>query len=521
MQYDEETHKLLFFANAYPCLCGVSFDIESKKTVHIYDHFTKSTLANGSFSNGDGTYTMRFHTERSCLYKWNPKEETLTLIRDIDEKTWLVKSISDSNHNTYVPLEGWMTPDGNIVDGPKPEQEMMVWFGKTLDKAYGVTDAGDGSDVYEWNFADGKVKVLCHVANATVYDFVLTKNQEILSVTTFGEFYKFDKNGTLLLSKFLESDSPGIADCMIRLDDHRIIGTPFIAQRFWMLNTETNEGIDAGRAATKCGEVILLWNMGGKVYMASYTEGMLTEYNPNKLISFPENPHIVAQAPGGMRPVADTQDEECLYYSSNHKYGILGCVLTRYNTKTGEASYHDNPIDYENIIALVYDKKNDCLFASTTYRSDCDVSEPKSDVCHLLKIDKNSLQITNQITLPMGTVFSYLIGSVDENNYLLSLVNKDDKHRICLFNTENQNVVEIGETYLEENNIKQIKHAKKQGYFITLSNDNSISLWHFENNTLVKEKDLLKEDGIYCIFPEDNGVLAANAKHVFEIKDIF
>ena len=132
----------------------------------------------------------------------------------------------------------------------------------------------------------------------------------------------------------------------------------YITQRFWIIDTEKGKGFDAGRAAPGRGEVLRVWNIGDKIYMASYTEGILTEYDPAERINFPENPRIVAHPPTGMRPFAHTDDGICLYYSCNHHYGNYGCVLTRYNTQTGEAFYLDDPLPLQNITSLSYSKKH-------------------------------------------------------------------------------------------------------------------------------------------------------------------
>lgn len=521
-QYDKATHKILAFACVGGVLTGVSFDTETKKAVKVYENFTKATLANGGFANGDGTYTVRFTTGYSSLYCWDPVHETLEERCAVLEKITapgFSKNLRDERGFIYIPHMGWLNPyDYTFEEGPTPDTDMN-WFGKIGDIAYGSLSTPLGIEVYQWDMKTGKTTSLCEISNGSDFTTILTDHGDILGVTYYGEVNRFSsKNGALLFSMTLESDAIGRLDCLIRVDDHTLLGTPFITQRFWLLNVQTGEGFDAGRAASGGGEVLRVWNMNGRIYMASYTEGILTEYNPEKRINFPENPRMVAKAPHGMRPVASTQDGECLYYACNHHYGILGCVLTRYNTITGEAFYRDEPWEGQHIISMCYREQDNVIIAGTTYQSDCDATAPSSDQCYVVKIDPVTFEFVTMTKAPSGSARINVVGLLDENRYLVLVTMKDKSVVLATYSAQDESFEMHPEKNCSDYNISQIVYAGKPGMFLILSKG-SIELWDITKENPEVIARFLSDEKIYNIFISGKSIQAATPTHVYDLAD--
>lgn len=521
-QYDAATHKILAFACVDGVLTGVSFDTESKKAVKVYQNFTKATLANGGFANGDGTYTVRFTTGYSSLYRWDPVQETLEEKCAVDTNisaTGFSKNIRDERGFVYVPYMGWLSPfDYTFQDGPKPDKD-MVWFGRIGNTAYGKLPTPLGIEVYRWDMENGNTSPLCEISNGSDFATILTEKGDILGVTYYGEVNRFSsKDGSLLFSMTLDSDAVGRVDCLIRVNDHTLLGTPFITQRYWLLNMQTGEGFDAGRAAAGGGEVLRVWNLNGNVYMASYTEGILTEYDPKKRINFPENPRMVAKAPHGMRPVASTEDGECLYYACNHHYGILGCVLTRYNTVTGEAFYRDEPYPGQHVISMCYRKQDGVIVAGTTYQSDCNVTEPSTDKCYFVKIDPKTLEFGAMTEAPAGSARVNVIGPLDEENYLALITRKDASVILASYSAKEESFTLYPEKNYADYRISQILYAGKPGMFLILSKG-SIELWDITKDAPEVITRFLSDDKIYQIFLSGKSIQAVTPTDVYDIAD--
>ena len=423
MQYDPATKKLLAFAFAYPRLQGVSFDTACCRTAKLYDNFTNSTCLQGGFTNGDGTYTVNLTGNGPAqFYRWDPQKETLSQWKASGcEDRECFKTVTDTAGRVYIPHNGWLDGDTFCQD-MLPKQEMQ-WFGRQGNTVYGTKSTPDGLDIYAWDLPAGTVKKLCSAPDGG--SCVLTQNGEILDVTLYGDILKFASDGTLLLRKQIEANAPGRVDCLIRVDKKTILGTPFITQRFWLMDTQTGITQDIGRAAPSTGEVLKTWNIGGKIYMASYASGYLTEYDPDKGGLFPENPRVITQAPGGMRPVADAQRESTLYFACTHHYGTLGCTLTKYDAQTEQAVHLDDPIPDQHIISLAFDQSQTRLFAGTTFHSDCDVTTPRSDTCYIAELSPDTLEVLQMIPAPKSCAYANVIGCLDADRLLLTFSSKE------------------------------------------------------------------------------------------------
>ncbi len=479
-------------------------------------------MANGGFANGDGTYTVRFTTSYSSLYRWDPVHETLEEKCAVDERVeqaGFAHNIRDERGFVYIPYMGWLNPfDYTFQDGPRPDSDMS-WFGRNGDIAYGMVSTPLGIEINQWDMKTGKVSNLCEVSNGSGFAFSMTEQGDILAVTYYGEVNRFSgKDGALLFSKILDSDAQGHIDCLIRADQHTLLGTPFITQRFWLLNTQTGESFDAGRAASGGGEVLRVWNLNGKVYMASYTEGILTEYDPKKRINFPENPRMVAKAPHGMRPVASTDDGECLYYSCNHHYGILGCVLTRYNTLTGEAFYRDEPCEGQHIISMCYRKEDDIIIAGTTYQSDCLATAASTDRCYAVKIDPKTLEITSMVEAPDGSARVNIAGPIEEDRYLALITMEDKKVVLASYYAKEESIAAHPEKEYADYQISQILYAGKPGYFVVLSKG-SIELWNIVKDTPEVLERFFSDEHIYSIFVSGTSIHAATPTTVYDLNN--
>jgi hypothetical protein len=509
MQYDEASGKLLAVSCQYQNIMGLSFDTRTQKTVKLYDNFTEATYSRGGFPNSDGkTYTIRFTTCHSSLYQWDPEAETLTEKCMIDERSNCVKVIYDDEGRAYIPYMGWLdTSDYTFSRGLRPDRE-MDWFGRIGTNAYGMLEGASDVDIYVWDMTTGKTRVLCTIPDGGDMGVALTKKGEIMAVNVYGMLYKFSaEDGTLLLTRKLDSCAPGRLDCLIRVDDSHILGTPYITQRFWIIDTEKGKGFDAGRAAPGRGEVLRVWNIGDKIYMASYTEGILTEYDPAERINFPENPRIVAHPPTGMRPFAHTDDGICLYYSCNHHYGNYGCVLTRYNTQTGEAFYLDDPLPLQNITSLSYSKKHGFLLGSSTTAADSDCMEPQTDRCYIIRVNPETLEIFSKTETPVGCEFSRIWGRVDDDTYLVSFRMIDKNASFRLYSME-QDCFE--DFVLPEGTVLRAG-TDYPGLFL-LTKDGDLQVWKLgcdsaeQLETLIPMEDAyavhLTGDSVYLVSPE-------------------
>jgi len=507
MQYDEPTGKALFLANTNPGLQAVIYNLKTCETVKIIQDFTTSTLALGGFPNSDGTYTMRFDTVDHSLWRWDPKDDSLVYICDLpsDQDTNIHHRIS-GEHGWYIPNFGWF--DGyHKTEEPKPETEAQ-WFGRNGNLAYGRS----ANIVQCWDMTTGKVTKFCDADS--IVGGAVTKDGSVITINMFGLFQKFDANGALQTAQWLDAKSYGVIDCMVASDNGLIIGTPFITQRFWVYDENLNKGYDAGRAAPGSGEVLRVWNLNGKIYQAVYTSGTLTEFDPNEPAYFPENPHVVAKAPTGMRPVAHTSDERCLYYACNHHYGHIGCIMTKYDTVAGKATYLDNPLDQQHIISLY--KNGNELWAGTTWMSDCRCCNETSRESYLLKLDPETMEVLEKHQAPEGISHVNVYGTIN-GGLLIGFHGESDAKGLKYYNDEAKTFSDIAPIPAHH-----IHHTGRIGEYILLR-EGKIEHWIIDPETAKCVETILEDKEIYNIsLNKANGKLvlcAAKKTEFYVIRD--
>lgn len=522
MQRDEKTEKMIAGANWRGSLTCFSFDTSKCINVKTFSNFTKSGLIRGGFKNHDFTYTLRMITNKSALYKWDPMEETIEEKCEIDPRASCLNVIKDSRDRTYIPYMGWLNTDSyNFETGQQPAIE-AEWFARIGKFAFGMSaipsgafSSLKGTDILKWDMESGNVKVLCSVPNLSFCR--MSRNNEIMVVSLYGEFYKFSsEDGSLLLSSLFDSNTQGLVDCIVRIDNQKILGTPFITQRFWILDTESGEGFDAGRAAPGIGQVTRCWNIDGKIYMATYNKGILTEYDPDKRIIFPENPRVVAHSPLSLRPVSHTDDGVNLYYSSNHRYGTLGCVLTKYNTITGRAYYKDNPLDNQHIISLRYNKSQNMLIGTTTFHSDVNVTPVQSDKCFIITICPEDLNVISKVELPLGSEYPRFLCAMNDTKYIVTCSNTTD---FILFDILNFNIskAEISNNHGEY--IKEIIDTGIYNIILVLSN-NQVSIVDISSGKFNVKEILLEDDEIRKIFVSKDSVYAVTPNYIYIVDNV-
>jgi len=422
MAYDAETSKLFAVGGSTPI--GLSFDTRTCSTAKIHDVDTLDHYMRFSFPNADGTHTIELQCPGLTFVRWDPQTESVApramkpVVDMHTEGNLVYRMISDAEGRRYMPGNGWYAPQtGQIGDGPRPEKDDITWFARDAAFAYGIP-LGEAS-VNRWCFATGQVQPVASEPGMGYLNTNLTRSGKLVSVTKDGIFSRYDATtGEMEMSRRLETDNVQSVDCVIRIDRDRVLGTPFITQRFWETNLRTKKGFDCGAAAPGGGEILRVWKLDGRIYMAAYTGGELVEYNPAMHPHFPENPRVVARPPTGMRPVAATDDGRRIFYACSHHYGHLGSIVTRYDTANGLAYYRDNPLPDQLIASLCYEQASNSLLCGTSYEADCASVPPTTHDTMLARLDAETCDALQTCTGPAGSIGVRLIGPLDRDRWL-------------------------------------------------------------------------------------------------------
>lgn len=285
-------------------------------------------------------------------------------------------------------------------------------------------------------------------------------------------------------------ESVGALDCIYRVNEKSLIATPFLSQRFLKIDLETGRGSDMGRANNGGGEVLQITGLNGKIYIASYTEGQLSEYDPAQAMGYPENPMVVAM-PGhhAMRPVAMCHDERRIFYANSREYGQTGSVLVSYDTQNGGHLSKVNTAGDRILRTMFWNRRERCLLAGSTCEADCRSAKPKESICLFVKIDPETLCVTARCEAPEGTYFAAILGALDEENYLVSCVS-EQAHRadlqldgkawkkLFVLNSRSMELVECSMELDTPCTLADVFYAEKEGYFVLRKGDAfSLARW--------------------------------------------
>ncbi|MBE6552344.1 MAG: hypothetical protein E7665_09475 [Ruminococcaceae bacterium] len=523
MAYDEATKKLFFSAFVPPREVSVSFDTVKRETVRIYDDTITATCSYGNIPNGDGTYTVTYIDKNSGNWRyaiWDPHEECLT--EAVVTKYEIPNMPLMKDGKAYISRGSerfWYDPSDRSFSKENICNRSAIFFGSKGDVAYGAEHTGGEAQILSWDMKGSEHKVLCSVPNSNGQMMRLTRDEKIIVVTIYGDFYKFDSDGNRLMFKELDSRSYGALDCLILTNDGILVGTPFITQRFWVHDLNTGIGYDAGRAADGGGEVLQVRELNGKVYMASYTQGRLTEYDPKKPANFPENPRIVAAPKNSMRPKCQANDGTNFYYISNHPYGKSGCEITKYNTLTGELLCNDSPVDGLAFWSMQYNKKYNVLVAGSTVATDCGIAKETADICCLAVFSADTLELIALLNCEKGVRIVTVAGSVNEDEYLIFMNGS----------ARNAYVMDISKV-LSEGKITCAPaefsmpdgwyiHAERDGYFVHGANG-KVDLVRVANNKCESVKVVIENNNYRRGFVS-NGYLLASTYTTIDMFKIF
>jgi hypothetical protein len=426
MAYDPKTGRLFTVAFPPPKTTAVTFDTRACKTVKVeelptFDHYQRS-----SFPNGDGTYSIELQCPGLTFARWDPRTGAVAINQVAPELeahgagNLVYRTVAGDDGRRYLPGFGWYnTRTGKVEKGPRPSDDEVTWFAR--DKAFFYGFKMGSSQIRRWNPKTGAESEVGNYPGAGLgfMGMSLTRSGRLVGVSKDGVFTRINAaTGEMEMSRRLPTDSVQPVDCVIRIDRDRVLGTPFITQRFWEANLRTKKGFDCGAAAPGGGEILRVWNLGGRVYMAAYTGAELMEYNPGEHPHFPENPRVVARPPTGMRPVSAADDGRRIFYTCSHHYGHLGSVAVRYDTKTGLAFYKDNPLPDQQIASLFYDRATDSLMAGTTYDADCESAKASTDRTVIARLDAGTLEATRRTPGPAGSKRVQIVGPLGRGKWI-------------------------------------------------------------------------------------------------------
>ena len=468
MAYDPGTRKL--FTGLHTEM--VSFDTESCTTVRVYEGHEKGpdSFHNDHWRNRDGTYGFLLRTPGLSYVRWFPVAEKIEVTRLTDDPAHPAIPLAyrcgyTKDGSVYVPHLGWLDGvTGRTTPHEHPPVEEAVWFGKRGPYVYGVQPdlIAASATIVRWDTRSGGVQALFSLPDVTAQNCALTRSGKVLSVDLRGVLCRRDAvSGALELTRLLNIDNPHLGHAIVAAGRNTIVGTPFICQNFWILDTRTGEGTPGGRAGGSYGQVDNAINVDGKVYFSIYGGSQLTEYDPGKPPGFPRNPRLVAKSEQGQHGCGITTDGRVVWCAFRPKYGTLDGAMIRYDTQTGEATYRNAAVRHEHIAQPMYDGDTGQLVAGTSYLSDCNTAVPTRRRCYMVTLDPVTMDVTRKVAVPAGVSDTAPVGPLRNRRWLVRIGSE-----FRLFDEASMELTECAELSAACEPAAEVLHAGVPGLFV-------------------------------------------------------
>ncbi len=228
-------------------------------------------------------------------------------------------------------------------------------------------------------------------------------DRHVCALTTDGQFLRYDTHSGDLFESELDSAGPmdTHAICVVP-QIGRVFGAPYINQRFWDIDLQTDKGRDLGRAAPGGGEICCMaWDeAAASLIMANYTTCNITAFDPASAPAWPENPRVLAGVEHEqLRPIAFAHDGRFIWLVSSAKYGHLGGALSRIDPQTGEIRVQRNIVPNQTPNSLVVNPAAGQVYFATDIHADCDSATPTEQAAQLVVFNMDSLKIERSQTV--------------------------------------------------------------------------------------------------------------------------
>lgn len=396
MAFDGATRRLFLAAKPGDRPTGFSFDTRTKEAVQFQDRW-KGKYHYNSFPNGDGTWSLLLYFPAQ-LIRWDPRtDDVWPSAVDLGQTplNYLYRMPFVEGRGRYLPSLGWYdAPRDQLRSaGPRPPREML-WFGCHGERLFGCEADSADLRIAVWDLRRDRIDDLTRIPDTPLHGVTVSQKGDVAAMSMFGDFHVFDgeSGGMKVAARVTAMPRPRTNGARM-IGPDRLLGTTFITQRFWEADLATGKTCDRGRAAPGSGQVTQIQRIGKRLYFAAYTGGELTRYDLDQPAAFPTNPRVVAQHPMAMRPVASLQANRVLWYACSRKYGNLGSVLLRHDTRSGTTRWGVDPLGPRQIMTMLRDPACGELLCGSTIHADMASATPAVDHAALGRIDADDLTL--------------------------------------------------------------------------------------------------------------------------------
>lgn len=222
--------------------------------------------------------------------------------------------------------------------------------------------------------------------------------------------------------------------------DDLIYGSSILPLHLFRYNPASGELVDLGRASSANGEAYSMANLGGKVYISSYTGATLSVYDPARPYNFVNTPDSNPLDLGRMDDISYRPRSTLtgplgrVWVASIPDYGLWGGPLSWYDPASGEKKAYFKIVGEASCYTLAYLDKADLIAVGTTVQGGSGTL-PKVDQSVLFLWDFRDEKKAWEGTMDRPVeAFNALLTL--PGGKLLGTVTGGEKPELFLFNTE-------------------------------------------------------------------------------------
>ncbi|MDE2999389.1 MAG: hypothetical protein OXU79_09980 [Gemmatimonadota bacterium] len=267
---------------------------------------------------------------------------------------------------------------------------------------------------------------------------------DVCGVTISGVALRYDTRTGQTDRMDLESTGPMSAHALCPVPERGLIfGAPFINQRFWVVDMETGDGQDCGRAAPGGGQINqIIWEpITRHVLQSSYTTSSVTAFDPEARPDWPHNPRVLASAQheGQMRPTGLVHDGRYVWMATSPEYGRLGGALSRIDPTTGEILVWRHLVRDQKVNSVQVDSNRRRVFCGTEIFADANSAPPTQTTGRVLSFDMDSLTVDRSQAIREGESAARVLVVLASGEVLAS-----QRGRIYAWNAQEGDLRDLG-----------------------------------------------------------------------------
>ena len=365
------------------------YDIKKDEFVDLGQALNDETYIMGLCDDGMGNvYGSTYPGAK--LFRMDLKTETIEDLGKFDDESLYCRNPHVSKSGKIVTVLGTKQVKVAIYD-PKTGEKKVFPYPKKAAGSLTIFKNDDKDIFVKLNDKDndtfmvtdeGLVKVNSELAVPFTKWF--SNDRKLLKITNKSLEIQLP-DGTNQLHNLIYESSGLMLWMVHKGPDNKIYGSSALPLRMFRYDPETDQSVNLGNPSTTDGEIYSMTNYNGKLYIASYSGAIISEYDPKKPWNFgfekSNNPREIGKIGYGQnRPTSMiTSINGKIYIASVPTYGETSGALSKFDPETDEFTVWRGIVGEQSVFVLDNIGDTGYICAATTNEVGTGADIPNDD----------------------------------------------------------------------------------------------------------------------------------------------